>query len=60
MIHIYYKDSIVNLAHANLPEGWTNFYRRDDLASTSYFYLNRPSNDLPSIQPVTIRTWKIK
>ena len=60
MIHIYHKDSIVNLATKDLPEGWTNFYRSDDLAAASYFYLNQPSNDLPAIQPAAIRTWKIK
>lgn len=60
MVHIYHKDSAVNLATTDLPDGWTNFYRRDDLAAVSYFYLNRPANDLPAIQPATIRTWKIK
>lgn len=26
-----------------LPEGWTNFYRRDDVAATVYYYLDRPN-----------------
>ena len=26
----------------DLPDGWTNFYRRDDVAATVYYYLDRP------------------
>ena len=25
------------------PKGWVNFYRQDDVSSTAYFYLDRPS-----------------
>jgi hypothetical protein len=60
LIHIYKKDSIVNLEDPKLPDAWTNFYRSDDLAATAYFYLNSPKNELPAIQPVKIRTWKLK
>jgi hypothetical protein len=60
MVHIYKKDSVVNIASPDLPDGWTNFYRSDDLASTAYFYLNSPGNDLPKLQPLAIRTWKLK
>jgi hypothetical protein len=60
MIHIYRKDSTVNLEDPKLPNAWTNFYRSDDLAATSYFYLNSPKNDLPVIQPLKIRTWNLK
>ena len=28
----------------------TNYYRRDDVSATSYFYLDRPENNLPSLQ----------
>lgn len=36
---------------AELPkDGWINFYRQDDFATIAYFYLNRPSSDLPGIQ----------
>jgi len=59
MVHIYSKDSVVRLAGSNLPDGWTNFYRRDDLSSVAYFYLDKPSSNLPAIQPAAIRTWKM-
>ena len=31
-------------------EGWINFYRQDDFASVAYFYLDRPSSELPALQ----------
>ena len=34
----------------------TNFYRSDDVSATAYFYLNKPTNDLPTIQPQKERT----
>ena len=60
MIQIYRKDSVINLEDPKYPEAWTNFYRSDDLAATAYFYLNRPTNDLPTLQPLKVRTWKLK
>lgn len=33
----------------DLPTGWTNFYRSDDVSAVAYFYLDRPSNDLPAL-----------
>ena len=60
MIHIYKKDSIVNLEDPSLPNAWTNFYRSDDLAATSYFYLDSPKSDLPDLQPLQIRTFNLQ
>ena len=40
----------------NFPDGWTNFYRQDDVSATAYFYLNSPSSNLPKIQPLKERT----
>ena len=60
MIQIYKKDSSVNLEDASLPNAWTNFYRSDDLAAASYFYLDSPKNNLPELQSKEIRTWKLK
>ncbi len=59
MIHIYKKDSTVNLSDNSLPDAWTNFYRSDDLAATSYFYLDSSSDDLPALQPLAVRTYKM-
>ncbi|HLO60473.1 MAG TPA: glycoside hydrolase family 172 protein [Bacteroidales bacterium] len=60
LVRIFSKDSVVNLKHSNLIEGWTNFYRRDDLSAAAYFYLDSPSDHLPDLQPVSIRTYKLK
>ena len=37
------------------PDGWTNFYRQDDVSATAYFYLNTPASDVPLLQDVKIR-----
>jgi hypothetical protein len=37
------------------PSGGTNFYRRDDVSATVYFYLDRPVNDLPPLAPAALR-----
>ena len=61
MAMIFHKDSIADLESPDLPgdEAWTNFYRSDDVAATVYFYLDSPSDSLPEIQPLAIRTWNI-
>jgi hypothetical protein len=41
-----------------LPDGWTNFYRSDDISATAYFYLDAPVNNLPALQDVSIRNFK--
>lgn len=40
--------------------GGTNYYRRDDVSATAYFYLEKPENNLPSIAPVEIRLKDMK
>jgi hypothetical protein len=35
----------------SLPDGWTNFYRSDDVAAVAYFYLDGPDRVLPPIAP---------
>lgn len=57
-IHIYKKDSVVDLNDPELPNAWTNFYRSDDVAATSYFYLDKPVNELPDLQSPLIRKYK--
>jgi hypothetical protein len=59
MLQIYNKGTKINLEDPNYPEAWTNFYRSDDLAATAYFYLDKPTNDLPPLQSIYVRTWKI-
>ena len=39
-----------------MPEtGWTNYYRSDDFASTVWFYLDKPENNLPALLPAEER-----
>jgi hypothetical protein len=40
--------------------GGVLFYRIDDYSATSYFYLDKPSNDLPILQPIALRTFNLK
>lgn len=40
---------------AEFPITSTNFYRRDDVCFTAYFYLDRPSNKLPKLPCVEYR-----
>ncbi len=40
----------------DFPKGWTNFYRSDDVSATAYFYLDKPSNELPSLPELKKRT----
>ena len=58
---IYEPGKIVDLMDPALPgnpDSWVNYYRSDDVAAISYFYLIQPEHDLPSIQPENIRTIK--
>ncbi len=45
----------IDLSDPTLPNGWTNFYRQDDVSATAYFYLDKPSNNLPAIADVASR-----
>lgn len=37
------------------PQGGVNFYRRDDVCATVYFYLDKPSSNLPRLSDVGSR-----
>lgn len=45
-----------DLMSENFPKGWTNYYREDDVSSTAYFYLDKPTNGLPTLQSLALRT----
>lgn len=47
-----------NLHSADFPNGWTNFYRRDDVSATAYFYLDRPQSNLRPLAKVQHRVIK--
>jgi hypothetical protein len=53
----YKKDSLVKLDAPGIPpDGWTNFYRSDDVSATAYFYLDSPADPLPTLPPPALRT----
>ena len=39
---------------------WVNFYRRDDVSATAYFYLDRPGSALPPLAPAAERIAGLK
>jgi hypothetical protein len=45
----------VSLNEPVFPDGWVNFYRSDDYASTAYFYLDQPQSNLPLLVQVKER-----
>jgi hypothetical protein len=49
-----------NLDDPSVPDGWTNFYRSDDVSATAYFYLDKPVSNLPALQPVALRVYRLK
>lgn len=57
MYGLYEKNSVAKIDTTVFPKVWVNFYRKDDMSSVAYFYLNSPVNKLPAIQPVAIRTY---
>jgi hypothetical protein len=57
---LYKPGHVLNLSDTTLPEGFVMFYRSDDVSSTAYFYLDKPSDDLPKLQNVDVRTYKTK
>ncbi|MEP7266497.1 MAG: glycoside hydrolase family 172 protein [Saprospiraceae bacterium] len=58
-VHLYNPGQIYDLKNASLQEGWVNFYRSDDVAAMAYFYLNKPSNNLPPVQALEARINKL-
>ncbi|MEP7374146.1 MAG: glycoside hydrolase family 172 protein [Chitinophagaceae bacterium] len=57
---LYKKDSLVKLDTPGLPEGFSNFYRSDDVSATAYFYLDKPTSSLPALPSLAIRTANLK
>jgi hypothetical protein len=59
MHRLYDPRKPLDLTDKQLPEGWTNYYRSDDVSATAYFYLDKPENELPQLQSLKIRTTKL-
>jgi len=56
----HYNEKKTVLLDSSMPAGWTNFYRSDDVSATVYFYLGTPADNLPSLQPLSIRVAALK
>ena len=57
---LYTPGKIVNLNDTTLPAGYVMFYRSDDVSATAYFYLVKPVSDLPPLQSLKIRTYRLQ
>jgi hypothetical protein len=53
-------DTPVSILDEKFPDGWVNFYRIDDYSAVSYFYLDKPASNLPSLASLVIRIKNIK
>lgn len=53
-------EDVPGINDPGFPKGWTNFYRRDDVSATAYFYLDKPVTALPDLQRVHLRTQTLK
>ena len=49
-----------SITDENFPGGWINFYRVDDYSAVSYFYLDKPVNNLPALPSVELRVKNVK
>ncbi|MEO8111454.1 MAG: glycoside hydrolase family 172 protein [Ginsengibacter sp.] len=57
---LYTPGKTTNLKDTTLPEGYVMFYRSDDVSATAYFYLDKAGDELPALQPLQIRTYKLQ
>ncbi|MBL7700342.1 MAG: DUF2961 domain-containing protein [Chitinophagaceae bacterium] len=58
--HVYNHDRPLKLDTTQKENGWTNFYRSDDVSAIAYFYLDKPFNELPPLQPLSIRIYALR
>ena len=57
---LYKNGAVTDLSDPSFPPGFANFYRSDDVSATAYFYLGTPANDLPALQNLETRLYKLK
>ena len=60
LVQLYKKGHIVKLDSAGLPDGWTNFYRSDDVSATAYYYHESPAGNDHPLQDVSYRAAKLR
>jgi hypothetical protein len=54
-IRLLERQDATDLSSDKLPDGWVNFYRVDDYSAVSYFYLDKPASNLPTLPAVANR-----
>ncbi len=54
-VNLLESDPPKTLDDPDIPYGWTNYYRRDDVCATAFFYLDSPKTELPPIAPLEER-----
>lgn len=54
-VNLLESDPPKTLDDPDIPYGWTNYYRRDDVCAVAFFYLDSPENPLPPIAPLEAR-----
>jgi hypothetical protein len=59
-LRLFEMEDAPSLTDNNFPEGWVNFYRIDDYSSVSYFYLDKPTSNLPVLPLVSERVKNVK
>jgi hypothetical protein len=59
-LRLFETENAPSLTDSNFPEGWVNFYRIDDYSSVSYFYLDKPADNLPALPGVSERVRNVK
>ena len=59
-LRLFEMEDAPSLTDNNFPEGWVNFYRIDDYSSVSYFYLDKPTSNLPVLPLVSKRVKNVK
>jgi hypothetical protein len=56
---VYNKKTPLKLDSVALNNAWINFFRSDDVSATAYFYLDKPTDSLPALQPLEDRIIKM-
>jgi hypothetical protein len=56
---LYAPGKTTDLKNPSLPDGYVMYYRIDDVSATAYFYLDKPSANLPALQSLPMRTYKL-
>ena len=55
MTKLFELNPVPKITDSTFPQGWTNFYRSDDVSATAYFYLDKPTSGLPALAPLPVR-----